>query len=114
MARRKIKKIYPGRDGFRIRLTPCTPSEKRRRRHSINLRIGDDLVEWVRDTASRHNLTQGELARSLLLDARDRLESGEIDLPQSGWYRGKSGQLDASDPLGRLVSASPPGDGGHD
>jgi len=55
MARRKIKKVYPSaRSSGIVRFTPCTPSEVRRRAHSITLRVGGDMVEWVRQAAKRH------------------------------------------------------------
>jgi len=114
MARRKLKKVYRGRNDRIVRFTPCTPSEVRRRAHSITLRVGGDMVEWVRQAAKRHQLTQGELARALLVDAKERLESGDLELPDSAWYSGAEAEISASDPLGRQISARSPENRGGD
>jgi len=116
MARRKkLPKTYPSaRSTGIVRFTPCTPSELRRRDHSITLRIGKDLVEWIRQAAKDHALTQGELARALLVEAINRLESGDLELPESAWYAGQEAQIPASDPLGRQVSVRPAGNNDHD
>lgn len=107
--RRKPRKMYKGRGGWLLRTTPCTPSEKRRRAHSITIRIGQDLVEWIRETAKNFELTQGELARALLLDAAERWESGQIDPPESWWYGSQNGKKYGSDALGRRTSEHPGG-----
>lgn len=82
--RRKLRNLYPDRRGYLLRTTAPTPSEKRRHRNSISLRVGEDLVLWIRETAADLGVTQGVLGRALVLAGRQALENGVLDLPENG------------------------------
>ena len=101
MARRRTRKLYPNAEGFLLRATRRNGAEERWIANSMSLRIGADLVAWLRETAARHKLTQGDLARTLLLAGREALESGALDLSANGRDPAETGKLLASDRPGR-------------
>lgn len=100
MTRRRQRKMHPNPQGFLLRLTRRTPSEERRVANSLSLRIGADLVEWIRSAAADLNVTQGELARSLILAGREKLEIGELQIENGRKAREIERKLH-SDALGR-------------